>query len=198
MPNNQSSFTRQLKRLYDARVGKILHDVGIQRGRLKQFTKDFRDRQIEKLGQIATRILIRQGAHRALRRITKITSHNFIRPREPEEQILAWARKFRSKPVMYTFWRDGRCVYVGRTEHFSGRLRGHLDNRHTRPGPGTMIKVHVLAGKSQLHKAECLAITLFDPVKNSVKAASRRYSRHCKICNVQKNIRKELRSIFAL
>jgi hypothetical protein len=99
------------------------------------------------------------------------------------------------KGCVYAFWSGNRCEYVGRTKKGKGRPQAHFNKYWF--SKVTRIDIWV-AKDSVLPKLECLAMDLFDPVQNDIKAARRKFTSKCPVCSVVEEIREDLRSLFRL
>jgi predicted nucleic acid-binding Zn ribbon protein len=62
----------------------------------------------------------------------------------------------------------------------------------------TRIDIYTIHRKSEVGKAECLAVHRFDPKQNRNRPSMRKYTKKCPICQATKQIDDELRDIFRL
>lgn len=62
----------------------------------------------------------------------------------------------------------------------------------------TRVDVYHFPPRSALPKLECLAAHWFQPKKNKVRPARRKWSKKCPICKVTRSIRREVKQIFRL
>lgn len=184
----------------------------------KEFSPVILRKKLEKLQKVATEILLRHGIGKALRQLVnrryqyrrrELTGHGAD---ERFEQLKLWAKSHvpRRLPVVYSFWRGRRCLYVGRTglsrsKHnrhnplnghvLISRLNGHKDKRYFR-STGVSFDVFGVSQKRQLGEAECLAMHLYNPRDNERKAAHHKWGSGCQICKVHDHVREDLASLF--
>jgi len=201
MPHSYKvEFDRALSGLYDLRVAGIRRLIVKQKGPCPKFTRNFLEEQIKVLQNYATKVLMNGGVEKALDEVTTFERWNSVTHGERDKALLSWAKQVapKSKSVVYSFWTNGQCLYVGRTVNFRQRLKSHLEsrNRYKFRKTGNTIKVRGIASEAQLPKAECLAVALYQPCVNDKKPAGRKYARECPLCKVHEPIERELKSIF--
>ena len=105
-----------------------------------------------------------------------------------------YARKITNSTCIYVLWKNHTCLYVGKTKTGAGRPASHFEKAWFRPA--TRIDIYVTRGKHAIPALECLAIHRFRPLQNKVKAAKRKYTQKCPLCLLNRDIERELRSIF--
>ena len=89
-----------------------------------------------------------------------------------------------------------KCIYVGRTIKGKGRPQSHFVKFWL--NSVSRIDIYLTSQSSQVPKLECLAIHRFHPKENGMKASIPKWAKKCPVCEIQKNIRSELRQIFSL
>ena len=191
-------FTRKLDDLWRRRTANLRSLVRTRRGPNRQFNKKIRDRAIEELQELATKILIRQGARKELGRLVVARRRWQIKGwgiADRSARLVGWAEGLPRGPVIYSFWRRKRCLYVGKGMSWE-RLRDY--NKSIYLNQATSLRVCTIGYASQLAKAECLATHLFSPRDRKVKPASQKWGKKCPICKAHDQIRDELRAIFRL
>lgn len=206
----KNEFKAKLGELWDRATQKLLGELDLNSpGPRKKFNKRYINRGILELENLSTK-MVPGGVKRAFEKITEQPCWNIIKKGEARKKkdkkgrkrvpIVSWAKKVAPKPspVIYSFWNKHKCFYVGRTQNFPGRLERHRDSgkRSRYLAIGNRIKVFTISTKAELPKAECLAMSLFEPSDNEKIASKKRYSRKCPHCRLHKVIRQELRSIF--
>jgi excinuclease UvrABC nuclease subunit len=74
-------------------------------------------------------------------------------------------REIRFKPVVYAWFRDSVCLYVGKTKHLPERLTGHQHIKHNRIHDDDKLCVYV-TDKENNRFMEHVLIYHFKPVLN--------------------------------
>ena len=190
----QKQFEEQLNNLWQRRTAKLRCEV-VPRGRGKQltFNRTVRNTIVDVLLDQASEILVRRDAKAAFADIVRSRHLKQIRGRgvaERAERLLNWARETLDGPIIYSFWRHGRCLYVGKSGSWH-RLRNY--QRHVYiDREAHSIKVFQVKSLSYLAQAECLAIHLFSPRYNIAKASRTKWGKACPICKRHDIIRDEL------
>ena len=93
-----------------------------------------------------------------------------------------------------SFSKGNNCLYVGQGEKQGALLRPDHIYRYAQISD--WLKVWQIKGKSQLSRAECLAMHLFDPSENKNKAPRKRYRKECPICLAVDKIEKEINNFL--
>ncbi len=109
--------------------------------------------------------------------------------------LLEWAESNLNGPIVYSFWKGKKCLYVGKGDSWE-RLRNYVKSAYMLKG--SCIEVFLVNGKSHLGKAECLAIHFFNPRDNRKDAAKEKWGKECPICRKHDIIRDELNSLFKM
>lgn len=119
---------------------------------------------------------------------------------EKKEKFKKWfiARLGKKRGLIYAFWGNhGKCIYIGRTGSHGSRPSSHFKKTGWFPGV-KRITIFVVKGQSHIPKLECLAIHRFQPTRNKIKAATKKWTKACPLCKKHKYINDELRYIFRL
>jgi len=191
-------FERQLDALWHRRTADLRYLLHRRPGARKVHSKRHRDRGLKRVQSVAEEFFRRTRARGELRRITRGTRQRRIGGRgltDRFRRIVEWAQKHLRGPILYSFWRRRKCLYVGKEKSWR-RLRAYRKSAYLREA--TKLKVRAITRKRDLPKAECLEIHLWQPRDNVVKAAKKRYARACPICADLRVLRSELRSLFRL
>jgi hypothetical protein len=192
-------FSRKLEELWNRRTTTLRsHVIPRGRGKALGFTKAVRTRLIGDLLDVASRILIRREARSEFdvvkrgRRLRRIKGRGLL---ARGNETISWAESALRGPIVYSFWRGSRCLYVGKGNSWT-RLKAYAKSAYLKEADS--IEVHLIKGKSQLGKAECLATHLFNPRDNKVRAARIKWGKACPVCRKHDMIRRELLGLFKL
>lgn len=195
----QSQFNRELDRLYKRRTAKLRDLLTGKPGRPLGFSKKKRESKIRQLEEIASKALAKKTANQKFgslitqKRIWRTKGWGADRKRK---NFLNWIDK-RISPregKIYIFWKNGECLYVGLTQGSGSRPGDHFERSWFRST--TRIDVYTARQSNTIHLLECLAIHRFQPTKNKIKAARKKWAPKCPLCRIHKKIRRELRQIF--
>ncbi len=189
-------FDRQIEALWHRRSTYVRSLVRARPGRQKGFSRKHREDAIRRLEDLATTIIARSVGRHRLRTITIWLSQHRLRGRgrrQRFEGMVKWAEGLRRSPIIYSFWRGRKCLYVGKSKS-SGCLRSY--GRDVVLAHATRVKVLGIRGKSRLVQAECLCMHLFQPKENRIGASRRRWSKKCPVCDVNRKIKDEIRAVF--
>ena len=196
----KKEFERKLDNLWRCRTANLRSLVFRQKAKANAFSKDFREKHIYDLQEIATQIFLRRRAQREFRQVISSTKRNRISRIESDglDQILSWAGQQGEQPTIYSFWRGIKCLYVGKADNFKVRLGHYVRARSRYLSSGVTIKIHSIKNRSQLAKSECLAIHLYAPINNKVKAAHQMWGKSCPACEIHDHIKEDLQSLFRI
>ncbi len=100
------------------------------------------------------------------------------------------------RSCIYVFWRHHDCIYVGKTGDGATRPSMHFDKAWFQPV--TRIDVYATRGTRVIPALECLAIHRFRPKVNRFRAAARKWTTRCPLCDTHRSIEVEVRSLFRL
>ncbi len=195
----ENQFSKKLDDLWKRRTAS-LRALVVRKGsgQLLQFTRGRRDRLIDQAQGIATRVLLKREGHKEFKRVVHRRQLRQIIGRgtnDRGERFVSWVREKVRGPIVYAFWRNRKCLYVGKGGSWR-RLRGYAKSVYIREA--SCVEIFQITGKSQLAKAECLATHLYTPRDNKVKAAEVRWGKACPICKKHDRIRSELKAIFKM
>lgn len=190
-------FRRTLDGLWERRTAAMIAVVSPpKRGKQKDFNRRVRERSVQELLELAISILRSKKAKRELRKATTYRKRHHVRGHGIEQKgknLVKFAERLRA-PFVYSFWRNSRCLYVGRAEG-RGRLKSY--QRDFLLGESTSVRVFGTS-RRELGKVECLVTHLHEPRRNRIKVASKKWGGACPVCTGHDEIRTELRAIFNL
>lgn len=192
-----TQFHRTLDKLWERRTDDLRALVKPKVGMRLGFTRKLRNKMIRELLRIASAILVRKVAKRELYDLVVARKLRRIRGRGLDgrgKDLVAFARRLRG-PIIYAFWRGKRCLYVGKGKTPS-RLAGY--QRHSFQTRADSVEVFSISTKSQLPKAECLAVHLFTPRHNRVKPAREKWGKKCPVCKRHDEIKRMLSTLFPM
>ncbi len=167
-------------------------------GQPPKFSRQVRERLINHLLDDATKILVKREAWLEFRnvapyrRLWQIKGHGLL---NRGRDLLSWAESKLHGPIIYTFWRGKKCLYVGKGKTWK-RLRSYDKSAYLLSA--NCIEVFLVSNKSQLGKAECLATHLFQPRDEKVKPAKAKWGKACPVCRKHDTIRDELITLFKM
>ena len=167
-------------------------------GQPTKFTRRVRDRLINELLADTTKLLLRREGQTEFKRIAPHRCLTQIRGRgllNRGRNMLDWAEANLTGSIIYVFWKGKKCLYVGKGES-KRRLKDYEKSAYLKEG--TCVEVFLVKGKSQLGKAECLAIHLFNPRDNRKRAAKEKWGKECPVCRKHDLIRDELNALFKM
>ena len=192
-------FNRALDGLYKRRTDGLRRILDPKPGPIRGLTKKQREKKILELEEIASKGLGKKLAKLEFSRV--VTGRKSWRSkgrgkRRRVQSFRRWIRKHVSsrRGKVYVFWKKRECRYVGRTGG-----RGSRPSHHFKRGwfaGTTRIDVYTTNQRRSAPRLECLAIHRFRPTRNKVKAAAKRWTTRCPLCDVHKLIRTELRKIY--
>lgn len=199
-----TQFEQELALLFYRRTAWLRSAIGTNRpGRPHEFTRRKVYPKLDELGEIATKIITSKRAKKEFRKLigdkrqwqTK-RGKGWDRYAKKESFKRWYERHIGSKNCVYVFWSGRTCEYVGRTVRGHGRPLTWFTvfwfHRVTR------IDIYTILRKSEVGKAECLAIHIFDPRQNQNWPSRQKYTKKCPICEATKEIDDELKAIFRL
>lgn len=193
-----NAFDRKLDELWHRRTAPLRAHVRRAPGAKKQLTKARREASIAELCDLAERIICRRDAKAELARMVRSSRRTMLGGRGMEarfKRMKAWARNGPRGPIVYSFWRGDRCLYVGKGKSWR-RLGAYDKSIYMREA--TSLRLKTVRSPSVLPKVECLCTHLFAPRDNRVKAAAKSYSKKCPVCKATTQIRDEIRDLFRM
>jgi hypothetical protein len=197
-------FHRELDGLFERRTSWLrkVVDKGIKT-KPKVFDKNRRRKGIERLKLLATDCLARDLAKREFKATIdrkkqwQCTRNKGWNREDKRNHFDTWfAKNIPYKNCIYIFWKDRRAEYVGRTLKGKGRPQNHFSEFWF--NGTTRIDIYSTSQASQTPKLECLAIHRFKPRKNNKKPSMPKWAKKCPVCEICKQIEKELKDVFAL
>jgi hypothetical protein len=199
-----TEFERQLQKLFDRRTSWLRKAIGKTRpGRPHVFNRRKVVPKLDELGELAADILVRRRGQREFLRVVDGKRQWHVKRGKgfgidtKKRRFKKWYGKYiGNKNCVYAFWSRKGCVYVGRTSRGKGRPAGWFDRVWFQPV--TRIDIFSVPRRSEVPKAECLAVHLFDPTENKNWPSMESYTKKCPICKATKEIDHELENIFRL
>ena len=191
-------FARKLDELWKRRTATLRATV-IPRGvgQPAKFTRQVRERLINDLLDDATHLLLKRHGRAEFKRVIvrrqlkQLKGHGLL---NRADNLLNWAESHLAGPIVYSFWRGNKCLYVGKGKNWR-RLRSYGRSAYLH---AQCIEVFQVASKSQLGKAECLATHLFEPRDKKVKPAKVKWGKSCPICKKHDEVRMSLKALFKM
>ncbi len=191
-------FSRLLDELWQRRTGALRRLVpGAAKGKRKKFTKKKRDQLIDKILDAAHQALVRKHGWKEYRKATNRSRQRHIKGfgiKDRYQRIIRWAKKIRG-PIVYTFWRGNKCLYVGKGNTYR-RLRNYKKSIYLKDAD--LLEVWPVISKKHLAKVECLAMHLFEPRDNVIGPARKKWERKCPVCKNLRKLKRELKSLFRM
>ncbi|HUU90475.1 MAG TPA: hypothetical protein VM238_04615 [Phycisphaerae bacterium] len=173
------------------------------KGAAPSLTKAKRKRHIERLQKIALDMHVRKvaraefAAHVEQKKTWHVTKSKGYGRGQKKKSFAVWFNNnVRYKNCVYVFWAGKRCRYVGRTLRGKGRPQAHFD-KHWFSGV-TRIDIHSVKRPSVVPKLECLAMHRYNPSYTKYKAARKKWTKRCPICEMLKALRVEAMRAFPL
>ncbi len=191
-----TEFDRELNALWQDRIAKTRSLLKKPKGRPKSFSQKDRDKRIGRLKELAASILTKEKARSELQKIASFPpKRKSLRGNHRYDKMLTWAKNF-SGPIVYSFWRKKKCLYIGQSESAKQRMPNYRNN--TILNKADRLKVHVIRRKTELGKAECLAIHLYNPSGNRADPPKKKYDKRCPVCCKIKKIIEDIDSLFRM
>jgi hypothetical protein len=198
-----TQFSKELENLFKTRTAWLRVAIGKKRpGPVPAFTKKKVKRAVDKLVATARQIIVKERARGEFDGAVTDKRQWHVRNKgwgvlAKRESFKRWYKKhIHGQNCVYVFWSGRKCKYVGRTLSGKGRPSSWFDKYWF--GGVTRIDIYPVKNPTIVPKAECLAIDLFEPRRNEISPARPKYAKQCPICAAEKEIRRELNSIFAL
>jgi hypothetical protein len=192
-------FVRKLDNLWTRRTSELRAMV-IPRGVGKPtaFSRQLRERLINRLLDDATKLLLRREGKKEFFEVVSQRHLRQIKGRglmQRGRNLISWARAKFSTPIIYSFWKGKKCLYVGKAANWR-RLRGYERSAYLLGA--SAVEIFTVGSKSQLCKAECLATHLFAPRDLKVKPARVKWGKACPICRKHDRVHRELKMLFKI
>jgi hypothetical protein len=181
--------TEQLRRLV----------VSPNQGAPKKYTRTIRDRLKKRILLAASAVLVNEHAEHEIAKTVLRRRLRFIKGfglTNRFDRLYGWAERKLQGPIVYAFWRGKKCLYVGKGKSYR-RLK-HYD-KSVYLWHASALEVWQIKSKSQLPRAECLAIHLFKPRDNKQKKAAKvKWGKVCPICKRHDEIASATSSLLRL
>lgn len=143
-------------------------------------------------------MLVKKHAKKAFERLAVARRQKHIAGRGDDKRfnnMWKWARLNLRGPIVYAFWRGSNCLYVGKG---AGPYRLGNYQRSVYIRDADLLEVWRIKTRTNIPRAECLAIHLYEPRDNQVKAARVKWGKACPVCKLHDKIRDEVRSLFRM
>lgn len=192
-----TQFHRKLDRLWHRRTAELRALIHPKAGTPLAFSRRVRNRMLDELLDIATKLLVRRHAKASLeaacvgRRLHHIKGRGLV---GRGNDLVAFAGTL-SGPIVYSFWRGKRCLYVGKGAK-SSRLFGYQKSAYVTSA--NTVEVLRISSRAQLPKAECLATHIFAPRDLKIRPSKVKWGKKCPVCIRHDALRRELRSLFSM
>jgi predicted GIY-YIG superfamily endonuclease len=194
----ESEFRRELKNLLFDRAHPIFQELGIRKvSHQRDWTREYREERIQRLWNIALRILLPQ-AEKELKIYIHSRKLKNIRGRKQErgQRLYSWAKdNFPKGPILYMFWKKDKCIYVG-TADSNRRINDYKKSKYMDRSEADSLEIYSILGKSNRARVECLACHIYQPKENIKKPGKPKYSKKCYICYKRKGIHSSLHALL--
>lgn len=196
--NLRSQFREELKRaLYD-RAHPVFHELGIRK-HSKEFgwTREYRNKRIGRLMDVAQKIILREAKFKLSECISSPRKKYYVGPnRSRGVEIYSWARAtFPKGPILYSFWKGPKCVYVGKGKNH-GRIADYKKSKYMDRSVATHIRISSITGHSYSHLAEHLAYRIYVPKENVNEPARVKFNKRCILCRKEEKIKRVLEGLL--
>jgi hypothetical protein len=196
-------FEKALDDLFRQRTHWLRSELGLAKpGKPPKFGRKKVNDGINKLQTLASAALSHKLAksefekHVIERKLWHIKGHGSD---DKKNQFKAWYKKtgISERGCVYTFWAKGKKpIYVGKTVSGASRPCAQFEKFWFSQVKG--VTIYAVKSKGQIPKLECLAIHRFRPTHNKNRAATKKWTKACPLCEIHRSIERELRSIFKL
>ena len=159
----QKQFDRKLDDMWHRRSAAIRAHVRRPAGPVKQLSRKKRERGLNELVGLAEAILCRKIAKQRLDRATRAMKRKMLNewgPQAKYDAMIDWAKRHIRGPMIYTFWRGNKCLYVGKGKSWRRLVAYRRDRVMTQ---ATSVRVRMVESRKWLPVAECLSVHLFAP-----------------------------------
>ena len=159
-------FNQELKRLFDQRTHWLQHAVNsTKRKRPPKFNRSKVNKSIAKLQVLASDCVADSLAKKALNSLVVKKKQWHVKGRgcEKKKQYFDafFVKQIPEKNYIYIFWKNRKCLYIGKTEKGKGRPQNHFSKYWFTQA--TRVDIHAVKSASQVLKLECLAKHRFNP-----------------------------------
>lgn len=191
-------FSRLLDELWQRRTRDLRRKVtGPGKVPSKKFSTGIRDKQVEKMLDAAYDALVRRLAKKEFNWVVADSHQRHLKGsiRDRFDRVWSLVKTRLKGPIVYAFWRGDKCLYVGKGKS-PKRLRSYRMSVQLREAD--LLEVWEVPYLSELSRAECLAVHLFEPAHNENMPAQEKRARKCPICRELVKIENELWSLFRM
>lgn len=197
--SRELEFRRHLYELFDIRTDWLQHVLsGSLQKNSQRLTKNKIERTLSSLQKITTDALVRKLARTGFdkfsqpKRSWRVTKRKGWGCDEKKKSFQGWYKhQIGIAGCVYIFWKDRKCIYVGKTGRGGSRPSDHF-YKFWFSGI-TRIDIYEVRHKRPLSALECLAIHRFRPSRNKLKT-----DRNCPLCRIHRRMKSELGAIFHL
>jgi hypothetical protein len=193
-----TEFLRLLDRAMKRRTDAMRRLVIPTKGAPKKMNKRVRDSLRADLLDSASQLLVREKARKEFQRLATPRQLRFIAGhgiRKRFDNLYSWARENLHGPVIYSFWKGSRCLYVGKGKSYR-RLSAYKGHHYLTVADS--LKVWQVRSKNKVPSAECLAVHLFRPRFNENKPAKVKWGKKCPVCRSHDELKEDLDSLLRL
>lgn len=196
-------FDRELEKLFSSRVHHLRTEIWPSQGAAPKITKTKIQKSIGKLQSISEIALLRSRLAKKVFR-----DYDYKRQWHPKKNKgfghAAKRRSFKqwydgnitTKNCVYVFWQKKNCLYVGRTLNGKGRPSAHFEKHWF--NKATRIDIYAFDRKRSVPRFECMLTHKWKPSYSRMRPASKKFYTKCAICDVEKNIKTEIKGLFRL
>jgi hypothetical protein len=195
------TFDRELNGLFHQRTAWLRQKLGSKIvGKRPKFGRKKVNAGIQRLQDIASDAFASKLAKSEFDKYVKSRKDYRIKGygRDDKKSEFEWwfTKNFgKTKGLIYAFWgKHKKSIYIGRTGSHGSRPSSHFVKYWF--ARVKRITIFDIRTKSQIPKLECLAIHHFQPSYNKSKAATKKWTKACPLCETHKHIEDELHDIF--
>lgn len=118
--------------------------------------------------------------------------------RSKRNNFEAWYKHTHLKVTncVYAIWKDGNCLYVGRTIRGKNRPRDHFKAVWFQGA--TRIDIYSFQAARDVPRFECLMTHKHKPKHGDKLPSERSYARKCPVCAEQRYVRQQVNRLFPL
>ena len=192
----RTEFLRKLKRVMEYRTDSIKRMV--IPGVAKKWDRKKRDKLRRELLDSASQVLVREIARKEFKKLVHNRRPRSISGRGIQnrfDHVFSWARRNLHGPIVYSFWKGSRCLYVGKGRSYK-RLRGYRGSIYLMVADS--LKAWRVKSRNKLASAECLAVHLFNPSRNENHPAKVKWGKRCPVCRRHRGLKNGLDSLLRL
>jgi hypothetical protein len=196
-------FDEELTRLFKARTHQLRAKVWPSRGATGKITNKKVRSSIGKLQKLAEGALLRSkqgkfilGNYDSKKQWHPKRGKGFGRGAKKRHFKGWYERHITTRNCVYVYWGQSGCLYVGRTLNGKGRPSSHFEKHWF--GKATRLDIYAFHRKRDVPRFECMFTHLHRPSYSKMRPASKRYYSRCPVCDVRREIKNEIKSLFRL